>query len=148
MKEEMTLFFEDEQEAFQDMIDGHVDRFKWLLKKYGMDARLPEEDKLAKISPDPFSGELNEEDAAAHQEQHENYEPHMHGDHGEYPDLHDPLADLPGKMSIPRGEGLKPHDIEFSDEDEVEGHGTQHEHETPGINDVESVNDEQIKEEV
>jgi hypothetical protein len=147
MKEEMTTFFDEEQVAFQDMVDGHVDRFKWLLKKYGMDARLPEEDNLAKMSPDPFTGELNDEDAAEHQRQHENYEPHSHGDHGDYPDQDDPLAALPGKPTIPRGEGLKPHDIEF-EEEEQEGHGPQHEHETPGINDVESVNEEQVKEEV
>ena len=147
MKEEMTTFFDEEQVAFQAMVDGHVDRFKWLLKKYGMDARLPEEDNLAKISPDPFTGELNDADAAEHQRQHENYEPHSHGDHGDYPDQPDPLAELPGKPTIPRGEGLKPHDVSFEEEEE-DGHGTQHEHETPGINDVESVNEEQVKEEV
>lgn len=147
MKDEMTAFFEEEHEEFQDMIDGHIDRFKWLLTKYGMDASLPEEDNLHKMSPDPFSGELNDADAAAHQAQHENYEEHGHGDDGHYAEQADPLATLPGKPTIPRGEGLKPHDIEF-EEEEVEGHGTQHEHETPGINHVEEASEEQIKEEV
>ena len=149
MKEEMEIFFEDEKKAFQEMIDGHIDRFKWLLTKYGMDARLPSEDQLDQISPDPFTGELNEEDAAEHQRQHENWEPHSHGDHGVYPDLNDPLANLPGKPTIPRGEGLQPH-IENNEEKDVDEpvHGTQHEHTTPGLNQVEEPNPVQIKEEV
>ena len=118
MKEEMTKFFEDEQEYFQDTVDGHVDRFKWLLRKYGMNAVLPEEDNLAKISPDPFSGELNDSDAAAHQAEHENKIFHSHGDHADYPDQADPLAALPGKPTVPRGQGLKPHDVSFEEESE------------------------------
>jgi hypothetical protein len=146
MKEEMTKFFEEEQEFFQKTVDGHVDRFKWLLRKYGMNAVLPEEDNLAKISPDPFSGELNDVDAAAHQAEHENKIFHSHGDHADYPDQADPLAALPGKPTVPRGQGLKPHDVSFEEESEKDDE--QHEHETPGIHDVESVNSDQVKEEV
>ena len=150
MKEDMTEFFEDEHEKFQEMIDGHVDRFKWLLTKYGMDAKLPEEDALHKISPDPFSGEMNDEDAAEHQRQHEDYEPHSHGDHGVYAEQPDPLAKLPGKPTIPRGEGLKPHNIEGLEEDDLEPDhsGEQHEHTTPGINQVEEVDDTKVEQEV
>ena len=46
MKEEMQKFYDKENESFQDYVDECVNRFKWLLKKYGMDARLPEEDEL------------------------------------------------------------------------------------------------------
>jgi hypothetical protein len=80
MKEEMQKFYDDENKLFKEYVDEAVNRFKWLLKKYGMDARLPEEDELQKISPDPFTGALNEADTAAHKAQHENWEEHGHGD--------------------------------------------------------------------
>jgi hypothetical protein len=81
------------------------------------------------MSPDPFTGALNEEDAAEHKRQHENYEPHQHGDYVEYHDHDDPLSNLPGEPGIPKDEALKPHVADKPEEDE--GHGVQHEHETP-----------------
>ena len=42
----MQKFYDKENESFQDYVDECVNRFKWLLKKYGMDAKLPEEDEL------------------------------------------------------------------------------------------------------
>jgi hypothetical protein len=76
MKEEMTDFFTDENDSFQDFVNECINRFKWLLKKYGMDAKLPDEDALDKISPDPFTGAYNDADAAAHEAQHDNWESH------------------------------------------------------------------------
>jgi hypothetical protein len=78
MKEEMQKFYDDENKTFKDFVDECVNRFKWLLKKYGMDAKLPDEDELHEISPDPFTGALNEVDTAAHKAKHENYEKHPH----------------------------------------------------------------------
>jgi len=66
MKEEMQKFFDSENDSMQGFIDECIDRFKWLLKKYGMGANLPEEDNLLVISPDPFSGALNEADTKKH----------------------------------------------------------------------------------
>jgi hypothetical protein len=84
MKEEMEDFFDDENNAFKDFVDECVNRFKWLLKKYGMGASLPSEDALHSISPDPFTGSLNAEDAAEHKRQHEAGEAHQHGDYVHY----------------------------------------------------------------
>ena len=81
MKEEMTDFFDNENAGFKDFVDECVNRFKWLLKKYGMGANLPSEDALHTISPDPFTGTLNEADAIEHKNQHENEESHAHGDY-------------------------------------------------------------------
>ena len=103
MKEEMTDFFTDENDAFQDFVNECINRFKWLLKKYGMDAKLPDEHALDKISPDPFTGAYNDADAAAHEAQHDNWEAHVHGDKPDYPAQPDPLANLAGKPSIPKG---------------------------------------------
>ncbi len=64
--EEMTKFYIGENAKFKTFADECINRFKWLLKKYGMNASLPDEDELHKISPDPFTGELNEDDAAEH----------------------------------------------------------------------------------
>lgn len=67
MKEEMQDFYDEENALFKDYVDECVNRFKWLLKKYGMDAKLPDEDELHAISPDPFTGALNYLDQKAHE---------------------------------------------------------------------------------
>jgi hypothetical protein len=41
MKEEMVDFFDEENALFKNFVDECVNRFKWLLKKYGMGANLP-----------------------------------------------------------------------------------------------------------
>lgn len=87
----MQKFYDDENKLFKDYVDGAVNRFKWLLKKYGMDAKLPTEDDLQIISPDPFTGALNEADTATHKEQHENWEVHGHGDAVPLQEMNDPL---------------------------------------------------------
>ena len=95
MMDDMKDFNDDEGEKFQQFVKECVDRFKWLLKKYGMGASLPEEDVLLRISPDPFTGALNEADAAAHAAQHANHEQHSHGDGivdiASYPEQDDPF---------------------------------------------------------
>jgi hypothetical protein len=117
LMDDMKDFYDDEGEKFQDFVKECIDRFKWLLKKYGMGASLPEEDVLYKISPDPFTGALNAEDAAAHAAQHANYTPHSHGDgvvdEASYPAQPDPLApaNLAGKPKIPDDQGLDPDEI-------------------------------------
>jgi hypothetical protein len=80
MMDDMKDFYDEEGVKFQTFIKECVDRFKWLLKKYGMGASLPEEDVLLRISPDPFTGALNDADAAAHAAQHANHTLHSHGD--------------------------------------------------------------------
>ena len=72
----MQKFYDDENKLFKDYVDSAVNKFKWLLKKYGMDARLPAEDELQKISPDPFTGALNYIDQKKHEKQHEEGEHH------------------------------------------------------------------------
>ena len=77
----MQKFYDSENKTFKDFVDECVNRFKWLLKKYGMDARLPDEDELHKISPDPFTGALNKIDQKEHERQHEEGIKHGHGDY-------------------------------------------------------------------
>jgi hypothetical protein len=137
MKEEMQHFYDEENKLFKDYVDECVNRFKWLLKKYGMDARLPDEDELQAISPDPFTGALNAEDTEAHKKQHENWEAHGHGDVVPLTEQNDPLASLPGKPGIPKNQGLKPHDL-GAEESEESGHDVPtHEHTTPHLEDLE-----------
>ena len=71
MKEEMKKFFTEENDKFKKTVEEFINRFKWLLTKYGMDAKLPTEDDLLILSPDPFTGALNKIDAGKHKEQHE-----------------------------------------------------------------------------
>ena len=117
-----------------------------------MDAKLPTEDDLLILSPDPFTGALNAIDAGKHKEQHENGEPHsLPGDAPHYDEQADPLANLPGKPVVPRGEGLKPKTLLESDPVKDDGHDTpHHEHTTPHIeedlhhDEVESVDDAEV----
>jgi hypothetical protein len=139
MKEEMQKFYDDENKLFKDYVDECVNRFKWLLKKYGMDARLPEEDELQRISPDPFTGALNQEDTAAHKDLHDKGIVHGHGDVVPLDEQNDPLASLPGKPSIPKNQGLKPHDIGNEESSDDSGHNVPgHEHTTPHLEDLEN----------
>ena len=132
MKEEMSDFFASENTKFQEFVDECINRFKWLLRKYGMDAKLPAEDTLNKASPDPFTGALNDEDAAKHEAQHDNWESHVHGDgRGEKdPTIADPLSNLSGKPKIPKGQGIKPGPL-VDPEESDHGHVPAHEHSTP-----------------
>ena len=136
----MQKFYDDENKLFKDYVDEAVNKFKWLLKKYGMDARLPAEDELQKISPDPFTGALNAEDTAAHKAQHENWEEHGHGDVVPLTEQNDPLASLPGKPSIPKNQGLKVDhsDLDESDSEDSGHNGPTHEHTTPHLQDLEN----------
>ena len=87
LKEEMKEFYQAENEAFKQTVDEMINRFKWLLTKYGMDAKLPTEDDLIILSPDPFTGALNKIDAGKHKAQHENGEHHsLPGDAPHYPE--------------------------------------------------------------
>ena len=97
-----------------------------------MEAKLPSEDALDKASPDPFTGAMNDADAAAHEAQHDNWEPHVHGDgRGEKdPTIPDPLSNLSGKPSVPKGQGIKPGPLVDAEESD-HGHVPQHEHTTP-----------------
>jgi plasmid maintenance system antidote protein VapI len=154
----MKEFYQGENEAFKQTVDEMINRFKWLLTKYGMDAKLPTEDDLIILSPDPFTGALNKIDAGKHKAQHENGEHHsLPGDAPHYPEQADPLASLPGKPSVPKGEGLKPKTLLESDEPKDDGHDTVvHEHTTPhqedpedlARSDVESLDDGQVRAEV
>merc|ERR1712155_172072 len=95
MKEEMKEFFTEENDKFKKTVEEFINRFKWLLTKYGMDAKLPTEDDLLILSPDPFTGALNKIDAGKHKEQHDNGESHsLPGDAPHYPEQEDPLANL------------------------------------------------------
>jgi hypothetical protein len=132
MKEEMQTFYDEENKTFKDFVDECVNRFKWLLKKYGMDAKLPTEDELHQISPDPFTGALNYIDQKKHEQQHDEGVHHGHGDYENYSEQDDPLEKLPGKPTIPKNQGLKPHDIIEGPKEEDNGHDTPtHEHTTP-----------------
>ena len=101
---------------------------------------------------------LNKIDAGKHKQQHETGEHHsMPGDAPHYEEQKDPLAELPGKPSVPKNEGLKPKTLLESDEVADPGHdGQQHEHTTPhqeepeelARSDVESVDDGQVRAEV
>lgn len=134
----MQDFYDEENKLFQEYVEESVNRFKWLLKKYGMDAKLPEEDELQIISPDPFTGALNAADAQTHKEQHESGEVHGHGDVVILQEQGDPLANLPGKPGIPKNEGLKPHDLGESTDSDEEAHNQKtHEHTTPHLQDFE-----------
>ena len=134
MMDDMKDFYDDEGEKFQTFVKECVDRFKWLLKKYGMGASLPEEDVLLRISPDPFTGALNAADAAAHAAQHANHELHSHGDgivdEAAYPAQDDPFdPDVIGqKPQAPDGElpiSDLASDLEsgLSDLEDNDGHG-------------------------
>ena len=156
-KQEMKEFFQEENEVFKKTVDEFINRFKWLLTKYGMDAKLPTEDDLLILSPDPFTGALNAIDAGKHKEQHENGENHsLPGDAPHYPEQEDPLANLPGKPTVPKGEGLKPKTLLESDPVSDDGHDTpHHEHTTPHIEkehlhheDIEGVDEGAVKAEV
>jgi len=115
-KKDMVLFYGQENQEFKDFVDGCVDKFKWLLRKYGMLSELPQEDMLYTISQDPFTGHLNDEDTeklkadvasgAVEVDNVKHSVPYPYPEQRVLKD--DPLETLPGKPNIPHNEGLKP----------------------------------------